>query len=181
MPEEREQLFKVAVRFARRRWREATARSTMTRPMAEGLVAVLLMDDGPPRRILIEACESLVNKAAENRWVYDNLIEAANDLMTGPHHLLTPDWLRQFAQAAHSGTLPRPTRRGPRDNERRIFRDVKIRLVTEIVKDHFCIGLYSKGQSKGRSAAHVVVEALEREGTYVTIDTVIRACNTRER
>ena len=85
LPEEREQLFEVAVGFARRLWREATERSARTRPMAEGLVEVVLMEDYQKRQILIEACESLVNEAAADRWVYDNLMEAASDLMTGPH------------------------------------------------------------------------------------------------
>ena len=106
------------------------------------------MDDCQKRQIFIQACESLVEKAAADDWVYDNLMEAANDLMTGPHYLLTPDWLRAFARAAHSGRLPRPTRRGPRDDERHIFRDVKIMLVTKTVQAHFRIGLYSKVTEK---------------------------------
>ena len=163
----------VAIIRARSLWRHFR-RDCTPRSMAEGIIEAILLPDGEKRQVLLKGFEGLVSKAATSQWVYDELIRAADDLMTGDHSLLVPDWLKPFAADVHHGRRPRPTRRGPRRDEGRIFRDEKIGTIVDIVSRNFCVGVYYAGKMEP-TAASIVAEALRRERQKISEDAVVRS------
>jgi hypothetical protein len=164
----------AAIVLARALWRHFRQNYTH-RSMAEGIVEVMLMPDGEKRRVLMKGQQALAPKAARSQYIYDELVKAAHDLMTSDQWLLTPIWLRQFAADVHAGRLPRPTRRGPRLDERIRFRDVELGIMVDAVKERFCIPVYSNGEMKGPTAAGIVAGALKLESVNIPLSTIIRA------
>jgi hypothetical protein len=163
----------IAIKVARRTWQHFWSRYDVDGRVADGIVAILTKGQEQDR-LLLQALNSLVEKSTTDPWIYDELREAAADLLR-ENWLMIPTSLRLFAADVLAGTRQRPTRRGPRLNKILRFRDLGITLTVDVITERFGIAAYSGGEMKGLTAVSIVREALKREGENISLDTIIKA------